>query len=245
MADDPDEPKGQLPANLEVIGADTARLPENYLAAIAALETCASIDQAKEWANRMEALGSYARQAKDHWLRTYALRIKARAMRRVGELLQEIPGGQGARDGKRQDGSVPPLTRTSAAIDAGLTERERRTALRLANVRAEDFRAAIESDNPPSVTKLTTRSRRTNSAAQWKSPAKIEKYRAFVKFLPRMCTAAYVVAKTAPHLDREEREHDAQVITDAIAALQSLRRAVDIEPDDVPPTVGTDGQEQA
>jgi hypothetical protein len=233
------------PANLPVIGEAGARLPENYQAVVAALEACNRIDECLEWRNKATALASYAKQSKDPTLSTFALRIKLRAIRRVGELLQEIKPGQGARGGIRRDASVPPpVTRTSAAIDAGLTERERKTALRLASVKTEDFRAAVESDNPPSVTKLITPSRRTNSAAKWKSP-KIENYRAFVKFLPRMCTAAYVVAKTAPHLDREEREQDAQVITDAIAALQSLRRAVDIKSDDVPPTGGVDGQEQA
>jgi hypothetical protein len=231
MADDPEVP--EVPGNVVVFGADNARLPANYEAAVAALQACARIDEVAEWANRMEALASYARQSRDPWLRTYAMRIKLRAWRRAGELLQEIAPGHGAR-GRRDASLPPPVTRTSAAADAGLTERERRTALRLASVNPDMFRAAVESDNPPSLTKLITPSRRTSS--KWQSPAKIADYRAFVNFLPEMCTWAYVVDKTAPYLDREEREQHVQIITDAIAALQWLRRALDFKSDDVPPT---------
>ncbi len=39
-----------------------------------------------------------------------------------------------------QDGAVPSISRTSAAEDAGLSERQRKTALRVANVPKEEFR---------------------------------------------------------------------------------------------------------
>ena len=44
---------------------------------------------------------------------------QARTIRRCGELLKLIEPGQGARDGKRHDGTVTPLTRTEAATQAG------------------------------------------------------------------------------------------------------------------------------
>jgi two-component system chemotaxis response regulator CheB len=43
-------------------------------------------------------------------------------------LLQQIEPRQGARDGKREVGAVPPLTRTQAADDAGMSEHQRKTA---------------------------------------------------------------------------------------------------------------------
>jgi len=80
---------------------------------------------------------SYARQADDTVLETMATRIQARAIRRCGELLQQIEPGQGARDGKRQEGDHPPLNRSTAATDAGLSEHQRKTALCVANVRRD------------------------------------------------------------------------------------------------------------
>lgn len=58
---------------------------------------------------------------------------QARAIRRCGELLKQIPrGDEATRFG--HDGTVMPVNRTSAATQAGLSERQKVTALRVANV---------------------------------------------------------------------------------------------------------------
>ena len=71
------------------------------------------------------------RQSKDDRLRKMATRIQARAIRRCGELLREIESGQGTRTDKLHDGAVTKSTRTQAAETAGLSERQRKTALRV------------------------------------------------------------------------------------------------------------------
>jgi hypothetical protein len=80
-------------------------------------------------------------------------RIHARAVRRCGELLKQVPSGQGAKNqhGELRGGAV---TRQEAATDAGLSERQRITALRLASVPAPEFETLTESDSPPTVTQL-------------------------------------------------------------------------------------------
>src|SRR6516165_5724503 len=77
--------------------ATTARLPSTYESAKTALAECHRIDECKDWADRAEALASYARQAKDDELRRMADRIQARAIHRAGELLKEIPPAPGVR----------------------------------------------------------------------------------------------------------------------------------------------------
>lgn len=68
-------------------------------------------------------------QSKDDRLRKMATRIQARAIARCGELLREIEARQGANQ-NIQDGTVPKVfTRTDAATQAGLSERQRKTAL--------------------------------------------------------------------------------------------------------------------
>src|SRR5262245_29355236 len=71
--------------------ADTAMLPEKYVAATKALSECTVIDECKDWADKAAALASYAKQAEDDTLLKMAKRIQARAVRRAGELLKEIP----------------------------------------------------------------------------------------------------------------------------------------------------------
>ena len=93
--------------------------------------------------------------AKDQSLHRMAVRIRARAIRRLGELLQEVEPQQGKRTDKQpRDGSGPKL-RKDAASDAGITDRQRKTALRVASLPKREFDAAVESDTPPSITRLS------------------------------------------------------------------------------------------
>lgn len=57
-----------------------------------------------------------------------AERIQARAIRRCGELLRQIEPGTGAHWENKRDGT-DTLTRNEAAREAGLSERQKVTAL--------------------------------------------------------------------------------------------------------------------
>jgi hypothetical protein len=128
-----------------------AKLPGAYTVAKRALAECEKIDECKDWADKSAALGSYARQSKDESLFKLATRIQARAIRRCGELLKEFESATGAH--LKRDGGGP-LSRKHAAEDAGLSERQQKTAIRVANVSEEEFEAQVESDSPPTVTAL-------------------------------------------------------------------------------------------
>ena len=130
-----------------------ARLPATYEAARAAIAQCEQVDECKTWADKAAALASYARQAKDDSLRVMAVRIQARAERRCGELLKQIPRADEATR-YRQAGAGPPVTRTSAAQEAGLSDRQRKTALRVASIPEPEFERQVESPAPPSITRL-------------------------------------------------------------------------------------------
>jgi len=138
---------------LPALATEHARLPAAYEAARTALATCSRMDECQNWANKAEALASYAMQAKDETLRKHADRIQARAINRCGELLRAVPSARGANQ-NIQEGTLPKVTRTQAAEDAGLSEFQRKIALRVAAVPATQFEALVESDNPPTVTQL-------------------------------------------------------------------------------------------
>jgi hypothetical protein len=142
-----------LPSLGRIPGLARARLPATYEVARHALAECDRIDECKSWSDKAAALASYARQARDYTLRMMAERIQARAVRRCGELLKEVPSGQGSRN---QHGEVRDrgVTRRKAAHDAGLSERQKVTALRVATIPPPDFEALMEAEPPPTVTQL-------------------------------------------------------------------------------------------
>ncbi len=140
-----------------------ARLPDTYVRAKDALAACSRIDECKDWADKAEALASYAKQAKDDVMQHTAVRIQARAIRRCGELLRKIEskrggnrgGGRPGPDGKPKGGRTPiGLTRSRAAEDAGLSDDQRKTAIRVASIPKREFERQVESATPPTVTSL-------------------------------------------------------------------------------------------
>jgi hypothetical protein len=161
-----------LPLENHVAGAlhlalrdiDHARLPAAYRDAVVALQECARIDECWDWQSKAEALASYARQAKDQQLLTMAARIRLRAIRRCGELLNAIKAATPGR--KLKSVSVPAPNSSSepearsegrfrAAAAAGLSRGQAVTALRAAHIPTSEFERAVESDRPPSLTILT------------------------------------------------------------------------------------------
>jgi hypothetical protein len=134
------------------IDTSHAFLPEVYKRACEALAQCEQIDECQDLSDKMQALASYAKQAKDKTLHDHAQRIQDRATRRLGELLHEIKALPGARTDLEPDAAAG--TRSQAARDAGLSPRQAATAQRVANVPDRQFEEMVESDNPPTVTQL-------------------------------------------------------------------------------------------
>ena len=138
-----------------------ARLPASYESAVIAITKASQIDECQQWSDKAMALASYARQSRDSRLHDMAIRIQARATRRCGELLALVPPSPGGRPSKTQDASDLSLTRESVATDAGMSERQRKTALRVAAVPKNDFERQVESPTPPTVTKLAEQGKKT------------------------------------------------------------------------------------
>lgn len=144
------------------IHTENARLPVTYATARTALSECARIDECMEWANKAEALATYARIADDDALEKMCIRIKARAIRRVGELLQEFDGRGRPEENKADDN--PNLSQRQAAENAGLSHHQQKTAVRISNIPTESFEEWIESDTPPKVTALAEAGKKPRAA---------------------------------------------------------------------------------
>jgi hypothetical protein len=144
-----------LPAALPAVA--TARLPENYEAARQALAECESVDDCKGWAEKAAALASYARQADDPTLENHARRIRARATRRMGELLREV-------DGRRaKSGSPPTFLRREVAAEAGVSRHQQGTAVRIAAIPDDAFEELVERSPAPGTTLLAKVGQQTRS----------------------------------------------------------------------------------
>ena len=114
------------------INPATASLPAAYESAKRALAECSKIDECHDWSNKAAALASYAKQADDDTLHKYAVRISARAICRMGELLKEFES-PGARTDKPSEGTHTRLTQKQAAENAGLSKHQQVQAVRVAN----------------------------------------------------------------------------------------------------------------
>ena len=135
---------------IEVEGESS--LPMAYSRARRALSECARLDECKTWSDKAAALAVYAKQAKDEQLTNDAKRIRARAVDRMGELLNEIPPASGMRTDLELGGSASP--RSQAATQAGLSPDQVKNALRVHNVPRDDFDRQVEGDHPPTIAEL-------------------------------------------------------------------------------------------
>lgn len=138
---------------------NSARLPETYEAARAALAQCSAVDECNDWADKAAALASYARQSQDDQLERMAQRIRARAIRRAGELLKQIEPATGKNNQHvqvKEAGDRLLHSRTDAAREAGMSPHQAKQAVRVANVSEDDFEEQVESPNPPTLSQLAS-----------------------------------------------------------------------------------------
>jgi hypothetical protein len=151
---------GPTTAAEELLGLpaeDTGRsLPELYEKAKASLAELTRLEDCKVFADKVLALAAYARRARDPELRAYTQRVVAWATRRAGELLREIPAVHTGRPPTEiGDAAVTNSpTRKNAATEAGLSERQRNVALRLARIPQDEFARLVERPEPATIDEL-------------------------------------------------------------------------------------------
>ena len=116
-------------------------------AALARLNVCKAI------ADRAAALTEYAAQAKDTRLHRAFARVRARVIRRLGQLIVEVAD---ARAGRPQKMSAKRRTysRVEVGKQAGLRQYQVLTTVRLARLSEEEFEAKVESAHPPTIHRI-------------------------------------------------------------------------------------------
>jgi hypothetical protein len=198
-----DDEKENLPALPDDIDLEHARLPMTYENAKSALEKLDKIDEVHGWANKMDALASYARQMRDTTLEDYARRIKARAVRRMGQLLKALPVLRAGRKKKFGDRGPRISKRAKAAKDAGISPDQQKDAITLANIDEQKFEQDVEASPAPGIKTLVGKDKSiTGEATRVDEPepdnvvhlhiSQPEPKVEHVKLTPEMADPAYV-----------------------------------------------------
>lgn len=158
--------------------AKNATLPTSYEDARAALQKCARVDECKAWADKARAVATYAKMADDETLFRLATKIKARAIRRMGDLLNETKPAKGGELFKKKAfptraGAHPSgKTRKSAAKDAGLSEHQRKQAQRISNLSEHEFEKAMNApDGPATLEALADKGKKSKPKPKKRQPS--------------------------------------------------------------------------
>jgi len=134
-------------------------LPVEYEEAIRNLVACVTIDEAKYWSNKADALAAWARIYENDQAGLEARRLKLHAYRRMGELARELRPGGGA---KGIPGSVKGPV--SLLVEKGLKTHQANCASAAARMPAKKFVALVESRRPPAVGALLPHYRSASQA---------------------------------------------------------------------------------
>lgn len=120
-------------------------VPVEYETAVKALAACVTLDEAKYWDNKADALAAWAKIYHDKKVEREAAALKLWAYRRMGELAGEL------RPQKNYGGSGGGLTPGPLSLlkENGLTKSNAMAARRLARVSREHVEALSKLPRPP------------------------------------------------------------------------------------------------
>ncbi len=99
----------------------------HYEKACKEIALASTIDEAKDWADKSEALRAYARQAHNTEMEVQVAEIKLRALRRMGELSKALETAQGARTDIEHRTSGEPKSKTQQLNEAGVSTSSAKT----------------------------------------------------------------------------------------------------------------------
>lgn len=131
----------------------TPLVPVEYEAAVKALQECTTLDEAKYWDNKADALAAWAKIYRNDQVGRQAKILKLHAYRRMGCLAQELrPSGRKKATGPGTKGVGNAPGAVSILLENGFKEHEARAARKLSFVKDKQFREITDRPNVPSPT---------------------------------------------------------------------------------------------
>lgn len=131
-------------------------LPEFYETAVAAIAQCEKMDECAAFKGMADIISTYAAQARDRRMLVIARRMRARAWRRLGELLLLYPVGHSGHARRLPDDLVankaminrrkepPQKTRAEVSKEVGLSPKAHQKAIYIAKMPEVIFEKHVE-----------------------------------------------------------------------------------------------------
>lgn len=141
----------------QITGGRAPLVPVEYDSAVRALIACSTLDEAKYWSSKADALAAWAKIYGDDKVGREAKRLRLYAYRRMGEIARELrPGGVASsrnphptqKGAHRFSGRLPGPK--SLLEEQGLNDGQTRSALRVSRIPKKEFDAFVNSPKPPS-----------------------------------------------------------------------------------------------
>jgi hypothetical protein len=129
-----------------VLNGRAPLIPVEYETAIKALSECITLDEAKYWDNKADALAAWAKIYRNDDAGRKAKQLKLHAYRRMGQLAEQIrPTKKVTPFQGREPGAM------SLLIESGLTRRAAQAAGALRRASSDEFSAAVATGISPHV----------------------------------------------------------------------------------------------
>lgn len=122
-------------------------IPVEYETAVKALGECLSIDEAKHWSDKADALAAWAKIYRSDEAGRKARQLRLHAYRRMGQIAGEIQPTGSRKEGRGRTPGPPSLLRAH-----GFNSTQALAARRLANQSDEQFESLLSRSKPPSPT---------------------------------------------------------------------------------------------
>lgn len=152
-----------MSATTAVITRDQARqithgrtplVPVEYEEAVKNLQACSTLDEAKYWSDKSDALAAWAKIYRNDKAGREARRLKLHAYRRMGEIAHELrPRKSGAVKGAPAgSGNLPGAP--ALLKQSGLQQHEADACSAIAKIPQRKFERYLNSDRPPAPSSL-------------------------------------------------------------------------------------------
>lgn len=159
----------------EITGGRKPLVPVVYEEAVKALGECLSLDDAKYWDNKADALAAWAKIYHDDKVGRQARALKLEAYRRMGTLAGELRGfGRRvlATVGRKGRAFVNIKTARGLLMEKGLSSKQARAAIVLAKMERETFAPMVEGPRPPAPQSVATRADKNPCASAIRAAAR-------------------------------------------------------------------------
>jgi hypothetical protein len=156
----PDNPVINQEQASQLLAERAPRVPVEYEAAVRSLAACCTLDEARYWSNKADALAAWSRIFRSNEAQVNARRLKLHAYRRMNELAEELRPQQ---KGAAQKGPWSLLR------EQGLKASEITLIRRIGHIPEPRFKQIIEQKRPPAIVKAAIEGRnlRYSSSERW------------------------------------------------------------------------------